>query len=233
MLVTVKGTRLASRIGADQLKWFGTPENICEDAGAAVARVNELLQDPARLSEARAKAELCRSTSNMYDNAHRAKMVIDALLRAFEETARDQQMQSASSASASQQLEADDLPLLTNVMDGLGIELDGPSERNDRFWIFRAKFRYVPVEVKVTNDLDVLDEDNAAFREVLAREWKFSEFGLQLFSQLLPFVENRVVEENPELDVIQIPCREKKAYVVIEEAQAYRAGALLAGLAVE
>ena len=233
VLVTVRGTRLASRIGADLLTWFGTPENICEDAGAAVARVNELLQDPARLSEARAKAELCRSTSNMYDNAHRAKMVIDALLRAFEETARDQQMQSASSASASQQLEADDLPLLSNVMDGLGIELDGPSERNDRFWIFRAKFRYVPVEVKVTNDLDVLDEDNAAFREVLAREWKFSEFGLQLFSQLLPFVEDRVVEHYTELDVIQIPCREKKAYVVIEEAQAYRAGALLDGLAAE
>jgi hypothetical protein len=134
------------------------------DASAAVARVNELLQDPIRLSEARAKADICRSTSNMYDNAHRAKMVIDALLRAFEETEHNRRKQPASSASASQQL------------------------RNDRFSMFRAKFCNVPVEVKNTIDLDVHDGDNAAFREVLAREWKFREFGQQLFSQLLPFV---------------------------------------------
>jgi hypothetical protein len=94
-------------------------------------------------------------------------------------------------------------------------------------------FRNDPVEVIITNDLDVLDGDSAAFRKVLAREWKFSKFGPQLFSQLLPFVEDRVVEEYPEQDVIQIPCREKKAYVIIEKAQAYRAGALLAGLAAE
>jgi protein O-GlcNAc transferase len=30
VLVTVQGTRMASRIGADLLKWFGTPENICD-----------------------------------------------------------------------------------------------------------------------------------------------------------------------------------------------------------
>jgi predicted O-linked N-acetylglucosamine transferase (SPINDLY family) len=88
VLVTVQGTRLASRIGADLLKWFGTPENICEDAAAAVARVNELLQDPIRLSEARVKADICRRASNMYDNAHRAKIVIDALLRAFVSSSR-------------------------------------------------------------------------------------------------------------------------------------------------
>jgi hypothetical protein len=181
VLVTVQGTRLASRIGADLLKWFGTTENICKDAVAAVARVNEHLQDPIRLSEARAKADICRTTSYMYDDAHRAKMAIDALLRAFEEAAHNQQKQPASSASASQQLVDDDLPLLTSVIDGLGIELDGHSERNDRFSMFRAKFRNVPAEVKITNDLDVHDGNNTAFREVLASEWKFREFCLQLF----------------------------------------------------
>jgi predicted O-linked N-acetylglucosamine transferase (SPINDLY family) len=134
VLVTVKGTRLALRIGADLLKWFGTPENICDDAAAAVARVNELLQDPRHLSEARTKADYCRNTSNMYANAHRAKSAIDALLHSFEETVRNQRKQKhpVSSASASQQLVDDDLQFLSCVMEGLGIVLLGQSERNDR-----------------------------------------------------------------------------------------------------
>ncbi len=67
--------------------------------------------------------------------------------------------------------------------------------------MLQAQFRNVQVVVKITCDLDVPDWDNAAFHELMARDGKLHEFGLQLFSQLLPFVEHRVVEENPELDV--------------------------------
>jgi len=46
VLVTVRGKSLAARVGADLLHHFGTPENICDDAASAVARVSELLQGP-------------------------------------------------------------------------------------------------------------------------------------------------------------------------------------------
>ena len=54
--VSVKGERLASRIGAELLHWFGTPENICDSLDAAVDRVNTLLQNPELLAQAHARA---------------------------------------------------------------------------------------------------------------------------------------------------------------------------------
>ncbi len=36
VLVTVRGDRLASRVAADLLHWFGTPENICDNSAAAL-----------------------------------------------------------------------------------------------------------------------------------------------------------------------------------------------------
>ena len=114
VLVTVRGKSLAARVGADLLHHFGTPENICDDAASAVARANELLQDPTCLSVARKKADHCRATSQMYDNAHRAEIVIDALVRAFKETVMEQEKDKAlgCSASASQHLSDSDVTIL-------------------------------------------------------------------------------------------------------------------------
>ena len=217
VLITVEGTRLPSRIGADLQRYFGCPENICKDAAEAVARVNGLLQDPLLLLEARAKADRCRASSTMYDNAHRAEIVIEALLRAFEDTVEG-------SASESQQLLKDELPYLSGVMGGLGIELTGESESNGRFLMLWARFRHVSVVVKITHELD------AAFRELLARDGKLGEFGLQLYPQLLPFDENL---PDSELDVLQMPCNGKNVFAVIEEVQAHHAAAMFDALSQE
>ena len=229
VLITVEGTRLPSRIGADLQRYFGCPENICKDAAEAVARVNGLLQDPLLLSEARAKADRCRASSTMYDNAHRAEIVIEALLRAFEDTVeesvRNQRKRlGVCSASESQQLLKDELPYLSGVMGGLGIELTGESESNGRFLMLWARFRHVSVVVKITHELD------AAFRELLARDGKLGEFGLQLYPQLLPFDENL---PDSELDVLQMPCNGKNVFAVIEEVQAHHAAAMFDALSQE
>ena len=229
VLITVEGTRLPSRIGADLQRYFGCPENICKDAAEAVARVNGLLQDPLLLSEARAKADRCRASSTMYDNAHRAEIVIEALLRAFEDTVeesvRNQRKRlRVCSASESQQLLKDELPYLSGVMGGLGIELTGESESNGRFLMLWARFRHVSVVVKITHELD------AAFRELLARDGKLGEFGLQLYPQLLPFDENL---PDSELDVLQMPCNGKNVFAVIEEVQAHHAAAMFDALSQE
>jgi predicted O-linked N-acetylglucosamine transferase (SPINDLY family) len=135
VLISVRGKSLASRVGADLLHHFGTPENICYDPAAAVARVNQLLQNPTCLSEARVKADQCRATSKMYDNSHRAEIVIEALLRAFDDklAASRQRNQLACSASASQQLLDSDMESLCCMMDGLGIAVTGNHERSNRF----------------------------------------------------------------------------------------------------
>ena len=229
VLITVEGTRLPSRIGADLQRYFGCPENICKDAAEAVARVNGLLQDPLLLLEARAKADRCRASSTMYDNAHRAEIVIEALLRAFEDTVeesvRNQRKRlGVCSASESQQLLKDELPYLSGVMGGLGIELTGESESNGRFLMLWARFRHVSVVVKITHELD------AAFRELLARDGKLGEFGLQLYPQLLPFDENL---PDSELDVLQMPCNGKNVFAVIEEVQAHHAAAMFDALSQE
>ena len=233
VLISVRGKSLASRVGADLLHHFGTPENICDDPAAAVARVNQLLQNPTCLSEAVVKADQCRASSKMYDNSHRAEIVIEALLRAFDDklAASRQRNQLACSASASQQLLASDMQSLCSIMEGLGIAVTGNPERSNRFFMLDATFRGVSVVVKISNDLDVQPEDNSAFREVLFRDGKFCEFGQQLTTQLLPFVENRASEEgHVELDVIQFSCRGKQAFAVIEEKQEHRAEVLFDAL---
>ena len=53
------GSKLASRIAADLLECFGTPENIYDSADAAVARVNELLTTPGALEEDVAPKRQC------------------------------------------------------------------------------------------------------------------------------------------------------------------------------
>jgi len=227
--ITIEGESLAARIGADLLHHFGTPENICSDAAAALARVNDLLQDPIGLLAARKKAERCRAASKMYDNAHRAEIVLDALLRAFKETVKNQEQEKelACSASASQHLSEIDVTFVSTVMDGLGIRLRGTAEDHERFIMLRGEFRGVQVVIKVGKDLDVPPQDNPAFREVLARDGKQSEFGPQIFSQLLPLNETHAVdrEGDLQLDVIQfqLSSNGKTAFAVIEEAQPYPA----------
>ena len=81
--------------------------------------------------------------------------------------------------------------------------------------------------VKITSELD------AAFRELLARDGKLSEFGMQLFPQLLPFDENWVSGADTELDVLQIPCNGKTLFAVIEEVHAHRAAAMFDALSLE
>ena len=98
-----------------------------------------------------------------------------------------------------------------------------------------ARFRNVQVVVKITRKLDVPDRDNPAFREVLARNGRFCEFGTQVFTQLLPLDETLVIGEKGELDVMQFTIRDRKVYAIIEETQEQEAcaGALLDGLAEE
>jgi hypothetical protein len=237
--ITIEGESLAARIGADLLHNFGTPENICSDAAAALARVNELLQDPACLLAARKKAEHCRATSKMYDNAHRGEIVLEALLRAFKETVKNQEQEKelACSASASQHLSDSDVTILSNVMDGLGIHVRGTAEDHERFIMLQGEFRGVQVVIKIGKYLDVLPQDNPAFREVLARDGKVSEFGPQIFSQLLPLNETHAVdrEGDLQLDVIQfqLPSSGKTAFAVIEEAQPYPAAVVFEAVAGE
>ena len=130
----------------------------------------------------------------MYDNARRADMVIDALLRSFEDTVRIQQQKKnkkacSSSTQASKELADEDFVTITSLMEGLGIDHNGSAERNAQYVMLPARFRNVQVVVKVTRELDVPDRDNPAFRKVLARNERFHEFGLQLFPQLLPLDE--------------------------------------------
>ena len=237
VFITVEGTRLSSRVGADLLRHFGCPENICADPAAAVARVNQLLQNPELLANARMKADRCRAASEMYNNKRRSEIVIAALIRAFEEAVEQRKQKQVCSASASQQLVGgasasqelsdSDLGFVCGVMEELGIVMQGESEIKGRFLIIRAQFREVSVVVKITSELD------AAFRELLARDGKLSEFGMQLFPQLLPFDENWVSGADTELDVLQIPCNGKTLFAVIEEVHAHRAAAMFDALSLE
>ena len=237
VFITVEGTRLSSRVGADLLRHFGCPENICADPAAAVARVNQLLQNPALLAEARTKADRCHAASEMYNNKRRSEIVIAALMRASEEAVEQRKQKQVCSASASQQLVGEtsasqelsdgDLGFVSSVMEELGIDVQGDSEIKGRFLIIRALFRGVSVVVKITCELD------AAFRELLARDGKYSEFGMQLFPQLLPFDENWVSGADTELDVLQIPCKGKMVFAVIEEVHAHRAAAMFDALSLE
>jgi hypothetical protein len=82
--ITVEGDTVPGRIAADLNRCFGTPENILKDDSAALARVNQLLQDPKLLAEAHAKAAQCSDTWSMYDNELRARQVLSALQSAYE-----------------------------------------------------------------------------------------------------------------------------------------------------
>ena len=234
VVVSVKGERLSQRIGADLLFNFGTPENICHDKNAAVARVNTLLQDSTILLEARTKAENCRLTAQMYDVAHRAKMVMEALERAYKEMVSNQRKQIASSAAAIGKISESDIQSLCDLMEGLGIQVNGSFEQQDQFLILPAEFRGVGVVVKIASEPDVCPNENAAFCEVLARDGKNCESGVQIFPWLLPYDEKRAIEGGDlELDVLQLKCYGKMLFAVIQEAPAHNAAVLFDALAEE
>ena len=232
VFVTVKGNSLASMVGADLLEWFGTPENVCASVDDAVGRVNSLLQAPELLAQARLNAEQCRAKSLMYDNAHRAKIVIEALLRAYTDKLSEQRKKQASSASARLLLDTDLQPL-TDSMHSLGIEVQGSAVINELVSTIPATFRGVEVEIKIANQLDARPEDNVLYLELLGRDWHSVEYGCHVWPQLLPLVETRNPGPggDPELDVITLSIRGRKAYAVIEERQAFPAGELLDALA--
>ena len=227
ILITVPGTRLATRIGADLLRHFGCPENICDDTAAAVARVNSLLQNPSLLSAARLKADHCRATSKMYDNTHRAEIVIEALLRAYDETRQNQRQQPACSASETQ-LSDTDVQSICAAMEGLGISVQGHYESTSRFAMFAAQFRNCPVVIKMGQDPE---DVNPVFRELVARDGRPGGFRKQLFAPLLQFNENQANGEEGELDAIQIAIPRGKVFAVIEESTEYRAKVLFDELA--
>ena len=218
VFVSVKGERLASRIGAELLHWFGTPENICDSLDAAVDRVNTLLQNPELLAQAHARADQCRTESSIYDHELRARMVIEALLRAYNDMLLSES-----------RLSDDDIDSLANALDGLGIAVEGTADRNQPVVMMPATFRGVSVDVKISKQRE------PCFLELLAREWRDSEYGLQMWARLFPLFENRAYEPgaDTELDVIQLACLEKKVYAVIEERHSLLAGVLLDALAEE
>jgi hypothetical protein len=218
VFVSVKGERLASRIGAELLHWFGTPENICDSLDAAVDRVNTLLQNPELLAQAHARADQCRTQSSIYNHELRANMVIEALRRAYNDKLLSES-----------QLADDDINSLAIALDGLGIAVEGPAVRKQLVVTMPATFRGVSVDVKMSKQLE------PCFLELLAREWRDSEYGLQIWARLFPLVENRASEPgaDTELDVIQLACLEKKVYAVIEERHSLLAGVLLDALAEE
>jgi hypothetical protein len=136
-------------------------------------------------------------------------------------------------SASSTQLSDTDLQSICSVMDGLGIAVQVlPCKITSRFVMFEGKFRGGTVVVKIGRELDATPQNNAAMREVLARDGKLGEFGLQLFAQLLPFNEKHAIAEGiPELDVLQIQISRGKAYAVIEEPHKYRAEVVFDALA--
>jgi hypothetical protein len=226
VLVTVRGKTLASRIAADLLECFGTPENICDNPVAAVARVNQLLQTPGALEEAREKADKCRSKAEMYDNALRAKMVIEALKRAHREKHREQKSQEVPCDPETLDMEKDQTRV-TNFLDVLGIALTGSATTSEDFTTIPATFRGVEVVVKIANQLNPHAQANVVFREVLARDGLLAEFGTQVWPRVMPLDELRVDDKPPALDAIQFSIRGKLAFAVLVERQASLLGPIL------
>jgi hypothetical protein len=227
VLVTVMGKSLASRIGADLLESFGTPENICDSPDAAVARVNFLLQKPGALKAARAKAEDCRSKATMYDNALRAQMVIEALVRAYREKLSEQKQVEVPCDLETLDMEKDQTRV-TNFLESLGIALTGSATPSKDFTTMPATFRGVEVVVKITNQLNPHPQANVVFREVLGRDGQPAEFGAQAWPRLMPLVEISVDDQFPVLlDVIHFRIRGKSAFAVLVEQQASELGPIL------
>jgi hypothetical protein len=208
------------------LECYGTPENICDSPDAAVARVNKLLQTPGALEEARAKAEGCRSKAEMYDNALRAKMVIEALVRAHREKLSEQKPEEVPSDPETLDMK-NDATRVTNVLDGLGIALTGSATTSEDFTTMPATFRGVEVVVKIANQLDPNPQANVVFREVLGRDGLLAEFGAQVWPRLMPLDELRVDDKPPALDAIQFRIRGKLAFAVLVEQHAALLGPIL------
>ena len=226
VLVTVRGSTLASRIAADLLECFGTPENICDSADAAVARVNKLLQTPGALEEARSRADECRSKATMYDNAERAQMVIKALVGAYRDKLSEQKQEEVPCDPETLHMTIDETRVI-DFLDGLGIALTGSVTTSEDFTTIPAKFRGVEVVVKIANQLNPLPQKNVVFREVLGRDGLLAEFGAQVWPRLVPLNELRVDDKPPVLDAIQFSIRGKLAFAVLVELQASLLGQIL------
>jgi hypothetical protein len=163
----------------------------------------------------------------MYDNTHRAEIVIEALLRAYDETRQNQRQQPACSASETQ-LSDTDVQSICAAMEGLGISVQGHSESTSRFAMFAAQFRNCPVVIKMGQDPE---DVNPVFRELVARDGRPGGFRKQLFAPLLQFNENQANGEEGELDAIQIAISRGKVFAVIEEFTEFRAEVLFDELA--
>jgi predicted O-linked N-acetylglucosamine transferase (SPINDLY family) len=232
--VTVQGDTLASRIAADLNEKFGTPENTFLDTEAAFQRLDQLVKNPELLCEARVKGEKCRRDSLMYDNAKRAKSVINALLSGYNKKRSEQQEKQLieqKNIALQREFSEQDITDFAAVLHSLGVETVGSLKRNDLTSMIPAKFRGVNVTVIFANQLDMDPANNPLFREVVGRDFISHEFGVQIWPEFLPFDETCITEGgDPKLDVMTVLVRDRKAHAVIQEETAGLAGEKLLDL---
>ncbi len=156
----------------------------------------------------------------MYDNAFRAKKVIEALWSAYHEKLSSmQQEEEASCDSESLEVEID-MHCVINFMGNLGIAVTESPTRSQHLTMINATFRDVPVVVKIANKLNPQPHENVVFRELLGRDGKPAEYGPQGWPQSLPLVET-TIDDSPmqELDVIHFKISGRTAFAVFEEKQ--------------
>ena len=236
VVVSVEGTTLAGRVAVDLLTAFGTPENICNNDDAAIVRINQLLQNPNIYEDARTKAEMCRNTSDMYDNELRARLVLTALKEAYNFKLGEQQTREDAVSEGNFILD-DDIECIHQKLSALVIKVDEDRGQTcDQFSIvMQAEFRGVQVDVVISNKLDPTPANNVIFRETLARDGLSLEYGQHAWTRAIPFNERCVDAESYDqhLDVILMKVRQKSAYAILLERPTSTAAGFFHSLAKE
>jgi predicted O-linked N-acetylglucosamine transferase (SPINDLY family) len=83
-LLTCRGHSFSGRVGASLLTAIGLPELITEDLVSYEARALALARDPAKLSRLRARLNLNRSSTPLFDTASTTRAIETAYTGMFE-----------------------------------------------------------------------------------------------------------------------------------------------------
>ncbi len=127
---------------------FGTPENLCGNDDAVVARINELLKKEKEYNEANSKAEQCRKNSLMYDSELRALQVFTALKTGYNIKLREQEDRDCACAD-DKNISSQDYHVVVEKLTALCIAVAGPFTVEPCTLVLQALFHCVNVEVVI------------------------------------------------------------------------------------
>jgi hypothetical protein len=214
--VTVRGSTVPSRVGANLLSRAGLTEFICQSEEEAVDLVCKLLPDRERLRQLRETSSKGRLESKFYDAAAYAKSLDNELKKLMVGNCRPL-LPVPTESESSQGTDVTDAQF-QNVLEKLSpyFSIDWNSlvnvKKEDGFISVCGTYRGVKTDLMVVDRLDPDPDTNGAFREMQARGGNPRNDDEMIFRTQFQYN-----EKQPWLDLITVKVQGRTAHVIIQE----------------